>query len=55
MQSPFSAVGSEVHPKQVLLTGLLSLSQIQVPFKYLPLRAKTSGSFSSTKKINMRG
>jgi hypothetical protein len=49
MQSPFSAVGSEVHPKLSILKGLFALSHIQVPFKYLPWTAMTSGSFTSTK------
>jgi len=47
MQSPLFKGGSLLQPKLVILK-MASLSQIHVPFEYLPPSATTSGSFNST-------
>jgi hypothetical protein len=50
MQSPSSEVGNALQPTSALLKTL-PLSQIQVPFEYVPPTATTSGSFSATKDL----
>jgi hypothetical protein len=49
MQSPYSDRGNVLQPIVSLTKGCPTLSQIQVPFEYVPPTATKSGSCSSTK------